>query len=504
VYGVEGVGRSVVVAVCAPSEDRRASTDSNRSATPSQVQVTHALPGRYTMGQVCTLTGAAGLKDALLHTPQVTILKLLPKSLRMASHKLPVESFPSTQGPDVPLEVLMSRRDSRKMQDLNLLLPKNKTPAYLKVSCPSSCTSSASSSPSCRSPVAATEFPEVTQLDTCPDTLLHRAGVKDEGVVECITAHNLQHPRSDQPHRRKQQQHLREGVADDGHGTVTYATQSSGGLSLGQRRSSHDRGHSTISLVRDAHTRDAHALDAHTGNPNKRDSIKGLKGQSSVDSPLQPPPRETALVEQPKTSVPSYMSELGAQRNFLYSDDNISYVLQGVYMGNIRAAYCEPILCRLNIQCVVDLSNMLPTKVPAEEKSICPCTCPLKTAHHRSRLCINIPDSADIDITQFMAEVNHFMVMARQNQKHILVHSYHGKSRAPAILILYLMTVHRMTLRQAFSLVKASHRPITLNVGFQKTLQDLERRLWSSLPPSLVLHNEAASPNPPQIRRAWN
>ena len=54
------------------------------------------------------------------------------------------------------------------------------------------------------------------------------------------------------------------------------------------------------------------------------------------------------------------------------------------------AAYCEPILCRLDIECVVDLSNLMPAEVPPNKKSICPCTCDQETVHQRSKYVLKV------------------------------------------------------------------------------------------------------------------
>ncbi|XP_071534087.1 dual specificity protein phosphatase 4-like [Panulirus ornatus] len=195
---------------------------------------------------------------------------------------------------------------------------------------------------------------------------------------------------------------------------------------------------------------------------------------------------------------PTPISKPLRQRGPVYSDANVSYVMSDLYVGNLRAAYCDPVLCRLNIQCVVDLSNLLPSQVPPTHRSMCPCPCDLTTVHHRSRLCINIPDSEDTDLTQFMTEVNRFLEGARRSARGVLVHSYHGRSRAPAVIIQYLMTVHSMRLKKAFSLVQTAHGPLAINKGFLKTLQQLEDHLWPGETPLTRRPGGRRSPQSPK------
>ncbi|XP_047501817.1 uncharacterized protein LOC125047582 [Penaeus chinensis] len=201
------------------------------------------------------------------------------------------------------------------------------------------------------------------------------------------------------------------------------------------------------------------------------------------------------------------------QRNYRYSDENITRVLDMLYLGNIKAAYCEPILCRLSIEGIVDLSSLRPFEVPAEKKSICPCTCPLQIAHHRSRLCINIGVTEGLDITPYMSEVNRFIETLRRRKRNVLVHCYHGSNRGPAFVIQYLMCVHHLPLATSYALVKAASKTkVVLHRTFRVALQNLEKELWPCRPPSMLFEKSdvvtppvVAAPKPamPPTRSAW-
>nr|XP_027221275.1 uncharacterized protein LOC113813485 [Penaeus vannamei] len=202
-----------------------------------------------------------------------------------------------------------------------------------------------------------------------------------------------------------------------------------------------------------------------------------------------------------------------SQRNYRYSDENITRVLDMLYLGNIKAAYCEPILCRLSIEGIVDLSSLRPFEVPPDKKSICPCTCPLQIAHHRSRLCINIGVTEGLDIAPYMSEVNRFIETLRRRKRNVLVHCYHGTNRGPAFVIQYLMCVHHLPLATSYAMVKAASKTkVALHRTFRVALQNLEKELWPCRPPSMMLEKSdvvtppvAAAPKPamPPTRSAW-
>ncbi|XP_064091660.1 uncharacterized protein LOC135205241 [Macrobrachium nipponense] len=208
--------------------------------------------------------------------------------------------------------------------------------------------------------------------------------------------------------------------------------------------------------------------------------------------------RKNSSVAHPKSRHFSDAQITNVERSCLFLDGNICQVIDGLFLGNIKAAYCEPLLCKLDIECVVDLSDVMPAQVPSASKSICPCTCPLETAHLRTRLCINIPNSEEIDIMQYADDINRFIEGSLNQGKNVLIHSFHGKSRAPAVIIQYLMTMYKMSFSRAFSLVKSAFPEVSLNGGFHKNLQRLDRRLSAGSSNSLNLSGT------PKSRSAWN
>lgn len=93
--------------------------------------------------------------------------------------------------------------------------------------------------------------------------------------------------------------------------------------------------------------------------------------------------------------------------------------------------------------------------------------------------CGNILDSPTQDLSLFLAEAFEFLDEARRvpNQR-VFVHCVAGKSRSATLTIAYLMRNEKLTLKQAYCLVK-SRRPLILpNDGFMRQLLDFELQLY--------------------------
>ncbi len=63
----------------------------------------------------------------------------------------------------------------------------------------------------------------------------------------------------------------------------------------------------------------------------------------------------------------------------------------------------------------------------------------------------------------------------------VLVHCYVGMSRAPTFVMAYLMKYHRMTLSQAYTLVRRQRPLVQPNCGFWRQLIEYERKLYGQV-----------------------
>lgn len=144
-------------------------------------------------------------------------------------------------------------------------------------------------------------------------------------------------------------------------------------------------------------------------------------------------------------------------------------------MGGVEGYFNDPLLCGLGVGAIVDATNVAPSCVPPEKKTTCPCTCGKK--HFRSKLNLAVDDIEWENIEQYFHDVNAFVDGWRRRGSRVLVVSYHGKSRAPALVVQYLMHHFRIPLERALAHVRSRRPQTRINPGFMRSLQRLEKRL---------------------------
>ncbi|KAI6170049.1 Tyrosine-protein phosphatase domain-containing protein [Aphelenchoides besseyi] len=151
-----------------------------------------------------------------------------------------------------------------------------------------------------------------------------------------------------------------------------------------------------------------------------------------------------------------------------YIGEFIWQVDQVVYCGGIQAAQNLNLLCRLNIEYIVDLCG--------EESEIYyrtynfarlrpECLCSRKVAHSRMTMSISLKDDSDpnmrVEMTDQQREdiityFDDFIQLVRKAEacgKSVLIHSMKGRNRAPAFCAAYLMKKERITRMQALNQV---------------------------------------------------
>ncbi|XP_075685662.1 dual specificity protein phosphatase 19 [Rhinoderma darwinii] len=92
---------------------------------------------------------------------------------------------------------------------------------------------------------------------------------------------------------------------------------------------------------------------------------------------------------------------------------------------------------------------------------------------------LSILDLPETDITSYFPECFDFIEEARLQTGVVLVHCNAGVSRAPAIIIGYLMYSEKLNFARAFSIVKNARPAVCPNPGFMEQLhkyQDQSRR----------------------------
>nr|XP_014349054.1 PREDICTED: uncharacterized protein LOC106705050 isoform X2 [Latimeria chalumnae] len=169
--------------------------------------------------------------------------------------------------------------------------------------------------------------------------------------------------------------------------------------------------------------------------------------------------------------------------HFHYWEPVISKITDYIYVGNLHAAYSGRVLCKNNIDSIIDLSNL-----PGEQNlSLIPCTCSRGARHSWSRLKVDIWDGADHD-EDFAAaaatvlrercfeDINECIDASTEKRKRVLVHCRDGYSLAPACIIQYLMQKQNMRMMAAYEFVRAKY-PLNIKECHQNLLVSLERAL---------------------------
>ncbi|KAK3526573.1 hypothetical protein QTP70_030716 [Hemibagrus guttatus] len=179
-----------------------------------------------------------------------------------------------------------------------------------------------------------------------------------------------------------------------------------------------------------------------------------------------------------KTSPETPEPKLSGPEHFHYSEPVISKVTDYIYIGNVNAAYSGRMLCRNNIDSIIDMSSL-----PGETcLNLIPCTCSRGTKHSWSRLKVHMEergelgeDGAELHQRCFDA-INECIDASAGKRKRVLVHCRDGFSLAPTCVIQYLMIKHNMRLIAAYELLRAKH-PVNIRECHQNALVSLERTL---------------------------
>ncbi|XP_041353890.1 uncharacterized protein LOC121371801 [Gigantopelta aegis] len=181
---------------------------------------------------------------------------------------------------------------------------------------------------------------------------------------------------------------------------------------------------------------------------------------------------------------------------------DFSQVLTFLSLSSIITASNERLLCKLGVDSLIDISSVA-FESPQQRRVCYPCVC-RKHNHFRSRLNINIEDIEWENIEEHFIDINKFIEGARLSGKSVLVYSYHGNSRAAAVVIQYLMRHFRMSVSSAYSLVISRRPSVCLNPGFQKALKRLETKLFSewkeTAPCETDIENYMLKP---AVKQAW-
>ncbi len=91
---------------------------------------------------------------------------------------------------------------------------------------------------------------------------------------------------------------------------------------------------------------------------------------------------------------------------------------------------------------------------------------------------IKLADTMTEDLARYWDKTNAFLREAKQEAQAVLVYDFSGVSRAPAIVLAYLMAEERLLLREGLAVLRERRRWVNPNMHFMEVLSDLEQQLF--------------------------
>jgi protein-tyrosine phosphatase len=91
---------------------------------------------------------------------------------------------------------------------------------------------------------------------------------------------------------------------------------------------------------------------------------------------------------------------------------------------------------------------------------------------------IKLADTMTEDLARYWDKTNAFLREAKQEAQAVLVYDFSGVSRAPAIVLAYLMAEERLLLKEGLMVLRDRRRWVNPNMHFMEVLSDLEQQLF--------------------------
>uniref|UniRef100_A0A914YCB8 Uncharacterized protein n=1 Tax=Panagrolaimus superbus TaxID=310955 RepID=A0A914YCB8_9BILA len=197
-----------------------------------------------------------------------------------------------------------------------------------------------------------------------------------------------------------------------------------------------------------------------------------------VESPMNPRPVETWRRVGKQITPQTSTENNSTKQKSHYIGEIVFQLNDGIYFGGIESSLNHNLLCRLNIEFIIDVSgpesdNMLRTRTDKYQ-----CLCGRKTPHSRTTLAIRIrDDSVDVmkpefkgnqnaktgtnsigieeeqDITDYFEEAITYIQRSIASGKSVLIYSLKCRNRAPSFAAAWFMHEQGLTRMQAIAKV---------------------------------------------------
>lgn len=175
-------------------------------------------------------------------------------------------------------------------------------------------------------------------------------------------------------------------------------------------------------------------------------------------------------------------------KNTNQTSHNFISINENIYIGNMGCIKNERKMCRLNIEYLIDMTNMRPDDLNRQTLGKLPCLC--KTQHSRSYLAIELADTSYKTLFNSFAEVNKFISKARRANKKVLIFSKEFfQQHLICACAQYLMLEYEMNLDNALNTISKRLSTSTLYIekcyldylkNYESYLQHLSINLYGS------------------------
>jgi len=151
-----------------------------------------------------------------------------------------------------------------------------------------------------------------------------------------------------------------------------------------------------------------------------------------------------------------------------------SQVTPYMYLGNMKDAGDIPLLERLGVTHVLNVTSVIPTYSK------------VKNIKYKQ---LQAADNNYQNLKQYFDQACEFIDKARENGGRVLVHCHAGVSRSPTLSLAYLIKHQAMALPEAYKLVKAQRNIISPNLNFMGQLLEFEKRTKAKMIKKCELNN---------------
>ena len=135
----------------------------------------------------------------------------------------------------------------------------------------------------------------------------------------------------------------------------------------------------------------------------------------------------------------------------------------GLYIGSIELAYSEPLLCKLKISSVVDVSGLDPGQVSTSKKCMIPCLCTSSTSHKPAILRMSLDQHCSQSLKQSFKTINKFVHASLDHGKKVAIVCYNGNNLSAATAIQYHLQNHHLGLNSLLMKISQKNKDVSLS-----------------------------------------